>query len=45
MDHLSDCEFRRKDSYARSNLLYLRKTILFVFALAGLLHSQGQNQR
>jgi hypothetical protein len=35
MDHLSDCEFRRDDSNARSILIDLRKTVLRVFALAG----------
>ena len=41
MDHLSDCEFRRDDSNARSILIDLRKTVLRVFALAGFSRSQG----
>ena len=44
MDHPSACEFRRKDCYARSNLIYLRKTILLVFELSGFSHSQGHGQ-
>jgi hypothetical protein len=42
MDHLSDCEFRRDDSNARSILIDLRKTVLRVFALPGFSRRVGQ---
>jgi hypothetical protein len=41
MDHPSACEFRRKDSCAQSNLIYLKKTILLAFAFPGFSHSLG----
>jgi putative ABC transport system substrate-binding protein len=43
IDHLSDCEFCRDDSHARSFLTDLRKIILRVFAISEFSHSLGQN--
>jgi hypothetical protein len=44
MDHLSDCEFCRDDSHARSFLTDLRKIILRVFAISEFSHSLGHEQ-